>query len=61
MTAKEFIDKGYWGLPVEAITLYACRYLEKRGQRFLVDFGYENAKAKAVALMCKELDGASIQ
>lgn len=26
----------------------ACRYLERRGQRFLVDFGYENAIDKAM-------------
>jgi hypothetical protein len=26
---------------------WACDFLEMRGQRFMVDFGYENAESKA--------------
>jgi hypothetical protein len=29
----------------------ACAFLEGRGLRFLVDFGYENAVAKALKLL----------
>jgi len=31
-----------------------CTYLERRGQRFLVDFGYLNAADKAWELMDRE-------
>lgn len=32
----------------------ACRFLEKRGLRFLIDFGYENAEDIAWNIMERE-------
>lgn len=40
-------DYGYWRdylkLPTSAEQDCACLFLERKGLRFLVDFGYENA------------------
>lgn len=45
------VDKLVRLLEVEITSeqLHACRYLEGRGFRFCVDFGYENAVEKARA------------
>jgi predicted metal-dependent RNase len=44
-------DYGYWrdvlGLPTTAEQDEACLFLEAKGYRFLVHFGFENAVAMA--------------
>jgi hypothetical protein len=35
------------GLELTPEQLKACRYLERNGQRFCIDFGYENAMEMA--------------
>ena len=35
---------------------FAAEFLESRGLRFCVDFGYENAVEKAAAIMTAELE-----
>lgn len=46
-------DYGHWrdylDLPTTAEQDEACLFLEAKGYRFLVDYGYENAIAKASA------------
>jgi hypothetical protein len=34
---------------------FACQFLELRGMRFLIDYGWEDAVDKASRLMVKEL------
>ncbi len=34
-----------------------CHYLEREGQQFCVDFGYENAPEKVWAMMDSEIAG----
>lgn len=47
-------DYGYWRdflkLPTTQEQDAACLFLEGKGYRFLVDYGYENAIAKASVL-----------
>jgi hypothetical protein len=37
-------------IPLDEDTRFAIQYLEERGSRFCVDFGYENAKDRAAEL-----------
>ena len=37
------------------VRVYACRYLEARGLRFSVDFGFSNAVRKATDMFLEEL------
>lgn len=39
------------GIELTCWQLWACEFLEARGLRFCVDFGYENAEAKADELV----------
>lgn len=42
MTVDCFL-KGVQATNVDPVTLRACYYLEQNGQRFLIDFGFQNA------------------
>jgi hypothetical protein len=42
-------ERQYGPLDVDGATRLCMEWLERVGQRFLVDFGWENAKQKAVA------------
>lgn len=42
--------------PVSTIEAFAMDYLEWKGLRFCVDFGYENALVKAVDLFAHEME-----
>ena len=48
MRYLEFVDQLDLDLTLEQHI--ACAFLEGRGLRFLIDFGYENAVAKVRAL-----------
>ncbi len=43
--------------PVDSDTLFCIRYLEDRGYRFCVDFGYTNAKHIASAVARSAMEG----
>jgi hypothetical protein len=42
------------GLPDEVVA--AGEFLEARGYRFLIDFGWQNAIDKAAEVLCDEID-----
>ncbi len=43
-------------LEVPEVIAAACRYLEKRGKRFCIEFGYENAVELAMQESEKEFE-----
>lgn len=50
MTTKELC--ALLGLELKPYQMFACLYLEQHGFRVCVDFGYENATAKAREHWC---------
>jgi hypothetical protein len=50
-TADEFMTR-YPDVRATSEQMACCRYLERQGKRFLVDFGYENAPA----IVWREMD-----
>jgi len=58
-------DMGQWcrehGIPVTEDQLTAEKYVRSRGERFMIDFGYENVIAKADALFDKECNALLTQ
>lgn len=45
----------YLGLKLSPEVRFACLYLESRGKRFCVDFGYENAVSIATEMQITRL------
>lgn len=43
------------GIAITRVELHAAEYLERYGFKFLVDFGYGNAVAKAAAVHTNDL------
>lgn len=55
MTIQEYIDRniGYFVAPE---VRYACEFLERHGEIFLLNFGLDNAVSKAAEMYCILLD-----
>lgn len=58
MTLDEYAKR--YKLRIPATKAYACRFLESRGLRFLIEFGIENAVDKAAELLCEETEKQNI-
>jgi hypothetical protein len=55
MTAADALRRGYFVFPdVSDDVMYAVLFLEARGQRFLVDFRFNDALQKAHAIWRRE-------
>ena len=55
MKIREYnVNYSRYGLPDEVVA--AGEFLEARGYRFLIDFGWQNAIDRASEVLCDEID-----